>query len=157
LSFIQQGYDWDWRGAEASTRRALELAPGNPEVLRAAGRLGHSVGHLDQALPLYLRAIEQDPLSPGGYREHGMLYRSMGRFADAERSLRKALELPPLRVASHMVLAIVLAEQGRGDEALAELNLEPAEWARLTGLAYVHHAGGRTREAREALQQLEAR
>ena len=38
-AWIQMIHDWDWRGAEASYRRALELAPGNAVVLRRAGLL----------------------------------------------------------------------------------------------------------------------
>ena len=38
MGWIQMSYDWDWRGAEASLRRALELAPGNADVLRRGRR-----------------------------------------------------------------------------------------------------------------------
>ena len=37
MGWIQMTYDWDWRAAEASLQRALELAPGNADVLVAAG------------------------------------------------------------------------------------------------------------------------
>jgi hypothetical protein len=39
MGWIQMSYDWDWRAAEASLQRALELAPGNAEVLIAAGAM----------------------------------------------------------------------------------------------------------------------
>src|SRR5207249_5049552 len=83
------------------------------------------------------------------------LYRSMGRLQDAERCIRKGLELNPQRISGHHLVAILLADQGRLGEALAEANLEPAEWARLTGLAYVHHLAGRKQESDEALRRLE--
>src|SRR5205823_4959533 len=34
LGLVQMNYDWDWHGADASFRRALNLAPGNIEALR---------------------------------------------------------------------------------------------------------------------------
>ena len=34
LGWIQMDYDWDWKGAEASLRKAAELEPGCAEVLR---------------------------------------------------------------------------------------------------------------------------
>ena len=156
LSNIQRMHDWDWKGAEESSRRALELAPGNAEALRAAGSLAHILCRFEEAADLLRRAVDQDPLSSGGYSQLGYVYRSMGRLSDAERAYRKALELSPQRISSHHILALILADQGRDAEALAESNLEPAAWARLTSLAYVHHLAGRSRESDEALRKLEA-
>jgi tetratricopeptide (TPR) repeat protein len=155
LSAIQRSHDWDWKGAEESARRALELAPGSAEVLRSSGALAHLLGRFDEAEGLLRRAIEQDPLNSSGYSAIGLLFRSMGRLTDAEREFRKALELSPQRLGYH-VLAIILADLGRDAEALVEAKLETSEWARLTGLAYVHYLGGRRAESDEALQKLEA-
>ncbi|HYJ31655.1 MAG TPA: hypothetical protein VE326_00380, partial [Candidatus Binatia bacterium] len=66
-------------------------------------------------------------------------------------------ELSPNRIGGRHVLGIVLAEMGRFDEALMEAQGERAEWARLTGLAYVHQLAGRKAESDEALRQLEER
>jgi Flp pilus assembly protein TadD len=79
------------------------------------------------------------------------------RLPDAEKVYRKALELSPQRIGGYMVLAIILADQGRDSDALAAASLEPADWARLTSLAYVHFRGDRKRESDIALRQLEAR
>jgi len=49
---------------------------------------------------------------------------------------------------------VVLAEQGRHEEGLAEVLKEPADWARLTGLAYVNYLAGRRRESDDALREL---
>ncbi len=156
MSAIQRMHDLDWKGAERSARRALELAPGSAEVLRSAGALAHMLGRLAEAEGLFRRALEQDPLNSGGYSALGLVYRSMDRLADAEKALRKSIELSPQRVASHLNLAVVLADQGRDPDALAACRMEPAEWARLTALAYVHHKAGRKQEADTALAELEA-
>ncbi len=156
LSAVQRMHDWDWKGAEESASRSLQLAPGNAEVLRSAGALAHLLGRFEEAESLLLRSIEQDPLNAGGYHALGMLYRGMDRPTDAERAFRKSIELSPQRIASHHILAILLAEQGRHGEALAIVNLEPADWARLTGLSYIHHLAGRNAESDEALRKLEA-
>jgi serine/threonine protein kinase/tetratricopeptide (TPR) repeat protein len=155
LCAVQRMYDWDWKGAEASGRRALELAPGSAVALSMAGALAHSLHRFDEAEELMRRSVEQDPLNAGAYSSLALVYRSMDRLADAERCIRKGLELSPQRIAGHHMLGVILAEQGRLDEALAEANLEPGEWARLTCLTYVHHTSGRKQESDEALRKLE--
>jgi serine/threonine protein kinase/tetratricopeptide (TPR) repeat protein len=155
LSNIQRMYEWDLEGSERSARRALELAPGDALAMRTAGVLAEYRGRFDEAEQLFLGSIRQDPLNAGGYTSVGTLYRIMERHAEAEAAYRKALELTPLRVGLHQLLALVLTHQGRDAEALAEANAERAEWARLTGLAYLHHVFGRHAESREALRKLE--
>jgi len=157
LSAISQLHDWNWKGAEESTRRALQLAPGSAVVLRSAGHLAHILGRYDDAEGHLRRAIEQDPLNSSGYSALGQLYRSMERLPDAEAMFRKCLELSPQRISAHLVLAIILADQGRHAEALAEGLQEPAEWARLTGLAFAHFKAGRVEESDAALRELEAK
>lgn len=152
---IQRSHDWDWQGAERSALRALEVAPGNAVVLRAAGSLAQDRGRHEEAERLILASLEQDPLNPGGYSALGHVYRTTGRLSEAEAALRKVVELTPLRVGVHMVLSIVLASQGKHAEALAEANEERAEWARLTALAYLHHLAGRHAESETALLELE--
>jgi TolB-like protein/Tfp pilus assembly protein PilF len=157
LCHLQTMIEWDWKGAEASSRRALELAPGSAEVLREASVLATLHGRLEEAADLMRRSIAQDPLSSTGYSQLGYIYRSLGRPADALREYRKALELAPQRAAAHHMIAIILAEQGRLDEALAEAEAEPEEWTRLTALAIIHHLAGRQAESDEALRLLEVR
>ncbi len=157
LSSVQRMHDWDWKGAEESARRALALAPGSAEALRSSGALAHMLGRYEEAEGLLRRAVEQDPLSAGGYGALGLLYRSMDRLADAEKAYRKALELSPQRINTHSVLSIVLTDQGRDAEALAEARQEPADWARLTALAYAHARAGRLAEGEAPLRELETR
>src|SRR5205085_9987776 len=76
---------------------------------------------------------------------------------DAERMLRKAIELAPQQIRFRHMLAFVLSELGRDAEAVAVAEAEPAEWARLTALAFVHERGGRRAESERALRELEAK
>ena len=157
LAAIQRMYDWDWKGAEASVRRALELKPSDAETLRAAASMAQYGGRMEEASASYRKAIEQDPLHFGGYQGLGVVYRNMNRLSEAEHFLRKGLDLNPLRVGGRLFLAIVLAEQGSLADALAEASQEPAEWARLTALSFVHRAAGRQAESDAALRELEAK
>jgi serine/threonine protein kinase/tetratricopeptide (TPR) repeat protein len=153
-SQIQSFYEWDWKAARESCKRALELAPGSVSAYSVAGTLEHYLGHFDEAERLLRRAVEQDPLSSRGYSALGYLYRSQDRFAEAEQAYRKSLELSPNRITAHHLLAWIYAEQGRKDEALREAELEPTEWGRLTALAHVHHCFGNKAESDAALARL---
>ena len=155
LSNIQRMYEWDWEGAERSARRALDLAPGDALAMRTAGVLAMYRKRFDEAERLFLASVQQDPLNAGGYTTIGNMYRAMERHAEAEAAYRKALELAPLRIGVRQALAIAVAQQGRDAEAAAEAAAEPAEWARLTSLAYVHHLAGRHEESKETLRKLE--
>ena len=62
LAYVQSAYDWDWDAAEASYRRALELEPGNAEVLRSAALLMAKLGRLDEAIVGLRKAVDRDPL-----------------------------------------------------------------------------------------------
>jgi len=152
LGTVRMSYEWDWRSADASFRRALELAPGNAQVLRAAGTLARDLGRVEEGLELCRRAVEQDPLSASCYNALCMCYRAAGLYADAERASRRALEISPQHVATRMVLSLVVLAQGRIEEALQEAERESEEWARLSALAVIHHAAGRPDESERALR-----
>jgi serine/threonine-protein kinase len=157
MARVQGWHDRDWAAAQSSARRALELAPENAEALRASAWMAFHVGRMQDAESLMLRSVEKDPLSSDGPIGLGLVRRAMRRPADAEREFRRAIEINPQEIRTRHLLAFVLADQGRHDEALAEASSEPADWARLTALAYVHHKAGRREESDAALQELVAK
>jgi TolB-like protein/tetratricopeptide (TPR) repeat protein len=154
LGAIQRNWDWDWRGADASYRRALELAPGSSVALEGAGVLAESFGRFDEAIELMRRSVAQDPLSSGAYSNLALAYLAADRLAEAEQACRKAIELSPQRICIHSHLSAILLAQGREDAALAEAQVEPEDVYRLQALALVHSAAGRDTEADEALRAL---
>ena len=157
MGWIQMYHDWDWPGAEASYRRALEVAPGNAAVLRRSGVLALCLGRLDEAIALARQAVEQDPLGAAAYNNLGLALHANGRLAEAEAAFRKALELAPQRASAHAQLALILLAQGRDEEALAEALREPEEWARLWAVAIIQHATDRRAESDAALLELIAK
>ncbi len=152
MGWIQMSYELDWRGAEVSMRRALELAPGNTHVLRRAGVWAHCLGRDDEAIALHRQAVELDPLSAATYR--GLAGMLLNADRAAEAAFSKALELAPNMAACHAYLALALLALGRGEQAVAEAKQDPAEAYRLWALAIVHHGLGMRVESDAALREL---
>jgi TolB-like protein/tetratricopeptide (TPR) repeat protein len=156
LGSIQLLRDFDWKGAAASHGRALELAPGLPDVLLGASALELTLGHFDRALELVQRAVEQDPMRAFSYALLGRVHRTANRLEEAEAAFVRALELSPHHTMGHLMLALTLDAQGRHEEALAEAERERARWARLGAVAIAQHSLGRRQESDAALAELTA-
>jgi len=154
MASMQMFHDWDFSGAEASCRRALELMPENPVVLRQAAWLASCMGRHEEAIGFARRAVEQDPLSAWANVILGIALRMAGRCAEAVTALRMSLELTPQRSSTHATLSFCLLALGRVDEALAEAMQEPEEAWRVHALAIIHQSAGRRAESDEALGEL---
>jgi TolB-like protein/Tfp pilus assembly protein PilF len=151
---IQWNFDWDWRAAEASHRRAMELEPRNPWVLRAAGLVAYCQCRFDEAADIFRRAIEIDPLSNIAYHNLGLVHHSTGNFLAGETAYRRSLDLAPGTAVTTSMLAFLLLEAGRGEDALAEISQETDETNRLHAIATITHALGREAESEAALVKL---
>ena len=154
LGRIQATHDLDLRGAEASYRRALELAPASSSVLDGTAVLFYKLGRFDEAIEFSRRALIQDPLSSALYQNLGLTYLAAGRLAESEKAFRRALELAPQRFVSNAILATVLMDQGRAEESLEQAMREPDEFWRLWALAIIYHRAVRKNESDEALRKL---
>ena len=154
MAWIQMVHDWDWRGADASFRRALELAPGNALVLHQASILAANTGRSDEAIALARRAVEQDPLSVAAYFFLGLNYITGERYEDGISAIAKGIELAPESAAMHAWLAVALLLQGRITEAQEQARREPERWGRLFALALAGHAAGQIADSDDALRLL---
>ncbi len=154
LAAIQLSFQYNWAGAQASLRRALELAPDNADVLTAASRLQFCIGRLDESIVLGQRAISLDPLNAPSHRVLAITQYSAGNLDSAVQLMHKSLELSPNAIASRHILAMILGLQGHHDEALAEATLEKADWARLTAISVVKWLMKEPVESNQALAQL---
>ncbi|HEV2040817.1 MAG TPA: tetratricopeptide repeat protein, partial [Casimicrobiaceae bacterium] len=151
---VLQNNDWSFAAAEASFRRALELAPGDANALRAAAQLARILGRVDEALELLRKAVALDPLSARTHRQAAMVAVMSDRYDEAAASFQLALDLAPKAGLNHAFLAITRLLQGRGQEALEVAEAESHDVFRNLALAMIHHAHGRAAESDAALQIL---
>jgi TolB-like protein/Tfp pilus assembly protein PilF len=156
MGYIQLKRDWNWAGADASFRRALELEPGNAVALRHAGTLAMVLGRWDDAIDLTNEAIERDPLRSAAYSNLGLNLLAVQRDDEAEAAFRKAIEVEP-DAGLHLNLGVALLTQGKNDAALQSMQRETDEGWRLQGLALAFHALGRRGESDAALSELKSK
>jgi TolB-like protein len=154
LGWLQLSHDWDWTAADASFRRALELAPGDAHVLDGAATLARILGQHEKALALIRKALALDPLSAAIHREAAMVYFMSDRLEDAATSLQIALDLNPKGGLTHAFLAINRLLQGRSDEALSLAPAESHDVFRYLAFAMIHHKLGHPEESESALKAL---
>jgi TolB-like protein/class 3 adenylate cyclase/tetratricopeptide (TPR) repeat protein len=147
-------HDWDWRGADQSFKRALELAPGNARILRNAALLAGDLGRVQEAIEILRRAAALDPLGVSVHRSLARRCHAAGLLDEAEAAARKVLEINPHGARNHFLRGLILLAQGRPDEAQEVFQAEVHDTFRLLGLSMVHHALGRDAESRAALQAL---
>jgi tetratricopeptide (TPR) repeat protein len=154
LGQVRSTYDWDWAGADAAYKRALELDPGNAEVVRQAARLAATLGRFEEATVLNRRAVGLDPLSAPAHQSLGFSAMYAGHLEEAEAACRKALELNPEYPGAHMWIGRVRLLRQDPAAALAEMEREREPLWRRFGLALAHHALGHRKEADAALREL---
>ena len=144
--------DFNWPAGKAELQRAVAIDPTNTQVVLAIAAHASILGNYDDAERQIRAAMQRDPLDFDLQNSLAGLYYSTGRFAEAEVLIRSAIERQPEAEWSHSFLALVLLLQGKVDGALAELELEPNEGARISVLPMILHTAGRKSEADAALK-----
>ena len=154
LGQIRMFHDFDWKGADASFRRALELSPGDASVLRDAGVLARNLGRSEEGLALVRRAVALDPLNASTHLSLARSCLFANLVDEAEAEMSKALELNPLGELAHFWLGRIRIQQKRLEDAEEMFQRETHDTFRLLGLSHVHQARGRSAESEAALHEL---
>jgi len=154
MGWIKRSYDWDWEGAEAECRKALELAPGDVTVIRNMANMEKSLGRFDEAIRLIKKAADLDPKRVPIYTSLGLFSMYAGRLEEAAGAYQRAIDLNPEYPIAHTFLGLVYLLQGNGDKAIIEIQHESDEGWRLYGLAQAYYGANRQAEADTSLGAL---
>jgi TolB-like protein/Flp pilus assembly protein TadD len=154
LGWIALRYDDDLPAAARHLTHALALAPADSFVVAEAAELTIALGQLNTAIELYEYAAAHDPVNPGGHARVGDTYYRAGRLEESNESARTVLTLEPDSMEAHYDIGRALLLKGDAQAALKEIQAEPDEGWRLTGLALVYHALGKKAESDAALAEL---
>lgn len=160
LAFVRFRVDWDWSGAEASFRRAIELQPGCAAAHHFYGLLLAALGRFQEALPTIRRAEELDPLSPNVATAVGRVLHFARRYEEAIRQCRRTVEREPGFPGARSDLGLALLQVGQVQAALAEIQrAHELSGGMPVVTAVLGHAlavAGRTWEAQRQLDVLAA-
>ena len=151
---ISEDVDFNFAGAEAEYRRALELAPQNAAVMANLANLLAKLGRLDEAVALAQRAIALEPLRSAFHHNLALYLTALGRYDEAEAALRKAIELQPQSATNYVQLAIIQILRGKSGAAVELAKQETDPFWRTYALALAHFANGDRAEADAALKKL---
>ena len=161
LSVVKLLYDWDWAGAESEFKRAIEISPGNPETRYMYGLYLWAMARFDESLTELKLAQELDPVSLEKVGGIGDLFYYQRNYDKAIEQYGKALEMDPNSGYAHWALGNAYLRKGLHEQAIVEFKKsiplsgdspdEPAS------LAYAYAVSGKSREARNILNELQLR
>jgi TolB-like protein/Tfp pilus assembly protein PilF len=163
LAMILHRYDWDWRGAERSYKRAIELNPNNARahlwygwLLMSEGRRDESVTELKEAEEV---AKKIDPLGLVDIRASLANSLYMAREYDgAIEECRGANELNPGYFLSHYVLGRSYAQKGMYGKALSvlkkALSVNASNLLLVAALGHTYALSGDRAKALDMLKEL---
>jgi len=154
---VSRNFEWDFRNAETSYKRALSIHPNHIEALRSYSHLLALKGKFSEALTLIGKLKKLDPISTLLSTSAGRLFYNCGQHENAIIELKEAIELKPRNFVAHSLLALAYVELGNHEKAIESLNYSlniqhhvEAEAA----IAYTHARAGQMSKARELLDRL---
>ncbi len=122
IGAVQVMFNWDWKGAEASYRRAIALKEDLAEAHHWYARqvLGPLARH-DEALAEMKQALKWDPYAPILHTNLGVALYYAHRFDDAIRQLQKVIEMDPRFNLPYWTLGQAWAAKGKLSSAVDAL------------------------------------
>ncbi len=156
---VELFYEFDFEGAGAEYRRAVENNPGSPLVHQAYGLYLAARGRGAEALAEADRVVELDPVSSSSGCTRSRLLYYARRYDEAIAQYTKTLAADPT-VAGFCSFAIFAFEkQGRMEEAIATAKRisasSPNEMMPRAALARAYGAMGNVEEARKVVRAME--
>jgi tetratricopeptide (TPR) repeat protein len=143
--------------AVAAYKEAAALQPRDPEPHVAAGLLLEKQGKFADAESEYKQAVALDP-SSDAVTGLANIYMRGRRLPEAKEYLRKLIAAHPDQAAAHIQLGQILADEGKNDDAIAELQtglkLAPKDLAAQRDLADLYFASKKNDQAEAAYRAL---
>jgi tetratricopeptide (TPR) repeat protein len=154
---VQALQSGDPAGAEGPARKALSIAPSNPDCLLIMATVSHNLNRLEDAEQYYAASLRLKPDNPRALTNLGHLQLNGGRGAEAVTHLERAVRLDPKVPDARHYLARAYAQSGQLEPAAEQFSAlaqgAPGDLEILTGYAQVMTDLKRNTEALELWQR----
>jgi len=122
IRYQQNHYD----EAEDYLRKAVALAPNDPETRSLLGVVFYRRGLIEDSFNELTRAVALDPHNAEAHNYLGLVLNQKGWSAAGEQEVRRAIELNPQYADAHLNLAIIYAKQHTPNVQLAKYHYKKA-------------------------------
>jgi serine/threonine-protein kinase len=157
LAHLKFVCDYDWVGAEAELKLAIELNPNSGDTYDIYGLMLSALERYDEAMEMQRRAHDLDPLLHR--MDIGTTLLRAGRYDEALRIITGVLQDDPHLALARATLGWCYLLKGMPEQGIAALqhamSLSPDATLYLAQLGQAFALVGRTEEARGVLRQLE--
>jgi adenylate cyclase len=153
-AMIQTNFDYDWKGAAETLRKALALAPQDSALLMEAGNLANARGEETQALEFDRRAVALDPVNAQARAFLAGNLSVSGKQEEARTEYERVIELNPSAPNSHAGVGLTHLLEGKFEDAAVAAQKDAADWARLLIVSCARWAQKRVPESDAALEEL---
>ena len=158
LGLVKFYYEWDWNGAEAEFKKALELNPGYAQAHQYYADFVKSFGRFDEALEEMRKALVLDPLSYSINTGIGHVLYLSRQYDLAIDQYRKVVESDPSFVPARLWFGRPYLQKGMFKEAIEQVEeavkLSHETTVSLATLAQAFAAAGRIADAKKLLDKL---
>jgi TolB-like protein/Tfp pilus assembly protein PilF len=151
---IETNFDYHWKDAAETLRKALALAPQDPALLMWAGNLAGARGENTQSLEFNRRAVTLDPVNAQAREFLASGLSVSGRQEEARAEYARAIELNPSAPNSYAGVGLTYLLEGKFEEAAVAVQKDAADWARLLIVSCARWAQKRVPESDAALAEL---
>src|SRR5437763_4793064 len=153
-AMIETNFDYDWKGAAETLRKALALAPQDPALLMQAGNLAAARGEKTQSLEFDRRAVALDPVNAQARAFLASGLSVTGKQEEARAEYARVIELNPSAPNSHAGAGLTYLLEGKFEEAAMAAQKDAADWARLLIVSCARWSQKRVPEYDAALAEL---
>jgi tetratricopeptide (TPR) repeat protein len=153
-AMIETNFDYNWKGAAETLRKALALAPQDPALLMEAGNLAAARGEKTQSLEFNRRAVALDPVNAQARAFLASSLSVLGPQEEARAEYARVIELNPSAPNSHAGVGLTYLLEGKFEEAAVAAQKDAADWARLLIVSCARWAQKRMPESDAALEEL---
>jgi len=161
LAFVKHRFEWDWSGAEAEFRRAIELNPNYAPAHQWYSSFLVAMGRTDESIAEAKQTRKLDPLSLATNSHVGWVLYLARQHRQAIEQCHMTLQLDPNFFVARRYLGLAYGQAGLHEKAIAELQkaavLSGGSPLTKAELAYAYAMSGRRAEARKVLEELSER